>query len=79
MNLFKLLEKIKNNNLKDKVEKSLEILKNDPYKNPPGYEKLAEDLKGAYSRRINKQHRLIYQIYDKEKIVTAIRMWTHYE
>jgi Txe/YoeB family toxin of toxin-antitoxin system len=72
-------EKIKKNNLKDKVEKLLEILKDDPYKNPPSYEKLVGDLKGAYSRRINIQHRLVYQIYDKEKIVKIIRMWTHYE
>jgi toxin YoeB len=72
-------EKIKKNNLKDKVEKLLEILKEDPYKNPPGYEKLVGDLKGTYSRRINIQHRLVYQIYDKEKTVKIIRMWTHYE
>lgn len=72
-------EKIKKNNLKSKVEKLLKILEIDPYKNPPRYEKLVGDLKGSYSRRINIQHRLIYQVYDKEKIVKVLRMWTHYE
>lgn len=65
--------------LKNKVEKLLTILKDNPFKNPPGFEKLVGDLTGAYSRRINIQHRLIYQIYQKEKTVKIIRMWTHYE
>lgn len=72
-------KKIKKNNLKPKVEKLLKILEIDPYQNPPRYEKLVGDLKGAYSRRINIQHRLIYQVYDKERIVKVLRMWTHYE
>ena len=72
-------EKIKKNNLKSKVEKLLKILEIDPYQNSPRYEKLVGDLKGSYSRRINIQHRLIYQVYDKEKIVKVLRMWTHYE
>ena len=65
--------------LKNKIEKLLEILENDPYQNPPPYEKLIVDLTGAYSRRINIQHRMIYQIYDNEKVVKIIRMWTHYQ
>lgn len=65
--------------LKLKVQKILEILKMNPFKNPPPYEKLVGDLKGAYSRRINIQHRLIYQVYVKGKTIKIIRMWTHYE
>lgn len=65
--------------LKQKTEKLLEILKVNPFKNPPEYEKLVGDLTGAYSRRINIQHRLIYQVYQKEKTIKIIRMWTHYE
>lgn len=65
--------------LKPKTEKLLEILKIDPFKNPPEYEKLVGDLEGAYSRRINIQHHLVYQIYRKEKTIKIIRMWTHYE
>ena len=57
----------------------LDILKEDPFQSPPSYEKLVGDLTGAYSRRINIQHRLVYQIYEEEKIVKVIRMWTHYE
>lgn len=65
--------------LKQKAEKLLELLKENPFKNPPEYEKLVGDLTGAYSRRINIQHRLIYQTYQKEKTIKVIRMWTHYE
>jgi len=57
----------------------LDILKESPLQNPPSFEKLVGDLAGAYSRRINIQHRLVYQIYEKEKIIKVIRMWTHYE
>lgn len=71
--------KIKSAGLKEKTLELLTILKNDPYQNPPRYEKLVGDLSGYYSRRINIQHRLIYQIYDKEKVVKIIRMWSHYE
>ena len=65
--------------LKPKAKKLVEILNEDPFRKPPPYEKLAGDLSGAYSRRINVQHRLIYQVLKKEKIVKVIRMWTHYE
>jgi len=72
-------EKLSKSGLKDKALKILEILINDPFQNPPSYEKLVGDLKGAYSRRINIRHRIIYQVLKKEKIVKIIRMWTHYE
>ena len=72
-------KKIKNSGLKSKVEELLEIIRKDPYKNPPPYEKLVGDLSGAYSRKINIQHRLVYQIKKNEKIIKVIRMWTHYE
>jgi len=65
--------------LKDKALKILDIIKSNPFQNPPPYEKLVGDLTGAYSRRINIQHRIIYQVYEKERVVKIIRMWTHYE
>ena len=65
--------------LKNNIEKIIEILKNNPYKSPPRFEKLLGDLTGTYSRRINIQHRLVYQVYEEEKIVKIIRMWSHYE
>lgn len=65
--------------LKPKVNTLLHLLRNNPFQTPPPYEKLVGDLEGAYSRRINNQHRLVYQVYKEEKIVKIIRMWTHYE
>jgi len=65
--------------LRKKAEKLLKILSENPFQTPPPYEKLVGDLAGAYSRRINIQHRLVYQVYEDEKIVKVIRMWTHYE
>ena len=65
--------------LKEKAIRLLEIVSEDPFRNPPPYEKLVGDLAGAYSRRINFQHRLVYQVFEKEKIVRILRMWTHYE
>lgn len=65
--------------LKDKAQVLLDILEKNPLQNPPPYEQLVGDLKGAYSRRINIQHRLVYEIFLKEKIVRVLRMWTHYE
>ena len=65
--------------LKEKTQKLLDTLVVDPLQNPPPYEKLVGDLKGAYSRRINIQHRLVYEIVRKEKTVRILRMWTHYE
>jgi toxin YoeB len=57
----------------------LNVIRNDSYQNPPPYEKVVGDLSGAYSRRINIQHRLVYQVLEKEKIVKVLRLWTHYE
>ena len=65
--------------LKPKVQKLLDILSENPFQLPPPYEKLIGDLAGAYSRRINIQHRLVYQVLQDLKIVKVIRMWTHYE
>ena len=65
--------------LRERAETLLTILGENPLRNPPPYEKLVGDLEGAYSRRINIQHRLVYQILSKERIVKVIRMWTHYE
>ena len=64
---------------RNNIEKLIKILEDNPYQNPPPYEKLIGDLLGIYSRRINIQHRLLYQIYENEKTVKIIRMWTHYE
>jgi len=61
------------------ILKIIEILQNNPYQNPPPFEKLLGDLSGTYSRRINIQHRMVYQVYEKDKTVKIIRMWTHYE
>jgi len=71
--------KIADSGLQLKAEELIEILQSNPFKKPPSYEKLVGDLSGAYSRRINIQYRLVYQILEKEKIVKIIRMWTHYE
>ncbi|SMO92540.1 Txe/YoeB family addiction module toxin [Gracilimonas mengyeensis] len=65
--------------LKPKIEDLLEIIKENPFEEYPPYEKLVGKLEGAYSRRINIQHRLVYQVYEKEKVVKVIRMWTHYD
>jgi len=70
-------KKIAKSGLKEKTQELLSILQKNPFANPPAYEKLVGDLAGAYSRRINIQHRIIYQIYRPEKIVKVIRLWTH--
>lgn len=72
-------KKIGSTNLKPQVQRLLDVLTINPFQNPPPYEKLVGDLLGAYSRRINIQHRLVYQVYEKEHVVKVIRMWTHYE
>jgi toxin YoeB len=71
--------KIAASGLRPKAEQLLEILANDPFQKPPPFEKLLGDLTGAYSRRINIQRRLVYQLLAEERIVKALRMWTHYE
>jgi Txe/YoeB family toxin of toxin-antitoxin system len=65
--------------LRSKAEHLLDITRTNPYQNPPPYEKLMGDLAGALSRRINIQHRLVYQVFEEERTVKVIRMWTHYE
>ena len=72
-------KKIEQANLKQTVKKLIEVIKNDPFQNPPPYEKLVGDLRGKYSRRINIQHRLVYEVFEKENIVRILSMWTHYE
>ena len=72
-------KKLSASGLKSKAEAIIEILRENPYQTPPSYEKLVGDLSGAYSRRINIQHRIVYQILDNEKTVKVIRMWTHYK
>ena len=72
-------KKISAANLKEKTIEVLKILETDPFKSPPPFEKLVGDLTSAYSRRINIQHRVVYQIYEKEHVIKIIRMWTHYE
>ena len=72
-------QKLLSAGLKAKADKLLDILKENPYQTPPSYEKLVGDLAGAYSRRINIQHRLVYQVLDSDRLVKVIRMWTHYE
>ncbi len=71
--------KLASSNLKEKAEELLAVLEENPFQNPPPYEKLVGDLSGAYSRRINIQHRLVYEVIESEQTVKLIRMWTHYE
>lgn len=72
-------KKIVSSGLKPKAEMLINILHEDPFQNPPSYNKLAGDLSGAYSRRINIQHRLVYEVIEKDRVVKIIRMWTHYD
>jgi len=72
-------KKIRRAGLKPRVENLLSIIQENPFQVPPSYEKLVGDLNGAYSRRINIQHRLVYQVLTDKKIVKIIRMWTHYK
>ena len=71
--------KLASSGLKPKAQELLRILEQDPFQNPPPFEKLVGDLTGAFSRRINIQHRLVYQVLEEEKAVKVIRIWTHYE
>jgi toxin YoeB len=72
-------KKLSAKGLKPKAQALLAILEQNPFQNPPPYEKLIGDLTGAYSRRINIQHRLVYEVHVEEKTVRVLRMWTHYE
>jgi toxin YoeB len=71
--------KLAASNLREKAQTLLDILQTNPFQNPPPYEKLVGDLEGAYSRRINIQHRLVYEVIESENTVKILRMWTHYE
>ncbi len=71
--------KLASSNLRDKAQTLLDIIQVNPFQNPPPYEKLVGDLDGAYSRRINIQHRLVYEVIECENTVKILRMWTHYE
>ena len=73
------LQKLKQSRLSKKAKSLVDILKENPWQNPPPYEKLVGDLNGFYSRRINVQHRLVYKVYEDEKVVAIYSMWTHYE
>jgi Txe/YoeB family toxin of toxin-antitoxin system len=72
-------KKLAASNLKDKAQSLLDIIQINLFQNPPPYEKLVGDLEGAYSRRINIQHRLVYEVIESENTVKILRMWTHYE
>lgn len=71
--------KLASSGLKSKAQELLQIIEQDPYRKPPPYEKLVGDLAGAYSRRINIQHRLVYQVVEEGKAIKVLRLWTHYE
>ena len=72
-------QKLASSGLKPKAQELLKIIENDPFQNPPPFEKLVGDLAGAYSRRINIQHRLVYQVIEDQRVVKVLRLWTHYE
>jgi len=72
-------KKLASSNLRDKAQELLDLIQLDPFQNPPSYEKLVGDLEGAYSRRINIQHRLVYEVIESENTIKILRMWTHYE
>ncbi len=73
------VKKFKHSKLKEKIKTLLDLIKEDPYTYPPTFELLQGNLKGFVSRRINKQHRLVYQVYENEKIIKILKIWTHYE
>jgi len=72
-------KKLSASGLKKKAQALLEVIKEDPYQRPPPYEKLVGDLSGTYSRRINIQHRLVYQVYEEGHVIKIIRLWSHFE
>ncbi|MBS5873703.1 MAG: Txe/YoeB family addiction module toxin [Clostridiales bacterium] len=73
------LQKLKQSGLSKKAKSLVDIMKENPWQNPPPYEKLVGDLNGFYSRRINVQHRLVYKVFEEDKVVAIYSMWTHYE
>ena len=75
----KQIQLLKSAHLADKVKRLIDLISVNPFQNPPPYEKLVGDMSGLYSRRINIQHRLVYQVYEEEKSIKIISMWSHYE
>ena len=76
---FKDAEKLKSTQLSQKAWALITLMQKNPYINPPSYEKLSGDLKGYYSRRINDQHRLVYEVLEEKRVIRILRMWSHYE
>ena len=76
---IKDIQNLKISGLAENAKRLIELIKNNPYQNPPPYEKLVGDLQGTYSRRINIQHRLVYKVNEEEKVVKIISLWSHYE
>lgn len=76
---IKDIKNLKYAGIDKKAKMLVELIKQNPYKTPPSYEKLQGELKGAYSRRINIQHHLVYEVYEKEKTIKIISLWSHYE
>lgn len=72
-------KKLKGSSLAQKAKELLKVIAENPYEDPPPFEALIGDLKGAYSRRLNIQHRLVYQVYDEQRVVKVLRLWTHYD
>lgn len=72
-------QKLASSGLKSKAQELLALISEDPFRRPPRFEKLVGDLAGAYSRRINIQHRLVYQVIDVERVIKVLRLWSHYE
>lgn len=75
----KEIAKLRESNLDKKAKNLIDLIKQNPYQTPPPYEKLVGDLQGFYSRRINIQHRLVYQVHEEKKIIKIISLWSHYE
>lgn len=75
----KNIPKLKSANLADKTKNLIEIIKNNPFQNPPPYEKLVGNMSNLYSRRINLQHRLVYEVFEEEKMIKIVSVWSHYE
>lgn len=76
---IKHISLLKSANLSSKAKSLIDIISDNPFQNPPPYEKLVNDLKGMYSRRINAKHRLVYQVFEERKIIKILSLWTHYE
>ena len=72
-------KKLKGSSLAQKAKELLTVIAENPYEDPPPFEALVGDLKGTYSRRLNIQHRLVYQVYEEQRVVKVLRLWTHYE